>query len=337
VEPLDLELAKAARTLVVEKTLLGLEGEEHLLILADTETDEKVVWATARAAHVVGAKVAIISFAAPADVGEKAIVPRPVVAAMENSDVMLELSKRYLLFSKAWKQATEKGTRYLGLWGMDRKMMVRLIGKVNWSVMIELGKALQEISESATTMEIKAQAGTDLSFELSPERPFIRSETEGGLGGEIAWAPLEKTICGRAVLDGSIYPPEIGRIHTPIELNIDEGKIIGVEGGTDATVLEKWLASWKDPRMYNIAHFSYGFNPGAIPSDRILEADRVFGSIVIGLGYQRDIYRGNAGVAASHSDGTIMNPSIIIDGECIEENGAYVHPRLVRIVNQLFE
>ncbi|MGA2767022.1 MAG: aminopeptidase [Candidatus Bathyarchaeia archaeon] len=331
----DLELAKASYTLVKEETLLGLKPDEHLLICADTETDRMVVEAAARAAHLLGSKVAVIWYAAPPDIGEKANVPKPVAAAMSNTDVMVEFSRKYLLFSKAWKNAMENGVRYLGLWGMDVGMMVRLIGNVDWAKMIELGKELVQVSKKVDSMKITSSAGTNVAFKLDAHRPFIRSEVGGGLAGEIAWAPVEETVGGTIVLDGAIFPPEIGILHNPIELKVEKGRIVSIAGGAEAKKLERWLASWHDDSMYNIAHFSYGFNPGAKLSDKILEADRVFGSVVVGIGYQREYYKGKGGVAASHSDGTMQNPTILVGEDYLEKEGKYVHPRLAPISKAL--
>jgi len=332
---LNLELAKASDTLVREETLLGLKPNENLLICADTETDMAVVEATARAAHLARSKVAVIWYAAPPDIGEKATVPEPVAAAMLKADIMVEFSRKYLLFSKAWRRAMEKSVRYLGLWGMDVGMMVRLIGNVDWAKMIELGKRLVEVSKEATHMKITSSAGTNVYFRLDSDRPFIRSEVGGGLAGEIAWAPVEETVNGTIVLNGAIFPPEIGILHSPIKLRVIKGRVVRIIGGAEAKKLEGWLASWHDPSMYNIAHFSYGFNPGAKLSDKILEADRVFGSVVVGLGYQREYYKGKAGVAAAHSDGTMLNPTIFVDEDCLEKEGRYVHPRLASISKAL--
>jgi leucyl aminopeptidase (aminopeptidase T) len=328
----DLELAKAADKLVRERTLLGLEAGESLLICADTQTDRRVVESTARAAHVSGVKVATIWYAAPPDVGEKAVVPRPVAAAMASTDVMVEFSKKYLLFSESWRTAIERGVRYLGLWGMDADMAVRLVGNVNWPKLIKFGEKLAEVSKKVNTMRITSPAGTDVTFRLDAARPFVRSETQGGLAGEIAWAPIEESINGKIVFDGVVFPPEeIGLIRTPIELCLKRGKVTGIDGGAEARRLKQWLETWKDNNMYNIAHFSYGFNPGARLCDRIIEADRVFGTVVVGIGYQRDTYRGKAGTAASHCDGTMLVPSIRTANKYIEKEGRYVHPELAEL------
>jgi leucyl aminopeptidase (aminopeptidase T) len=40
-------------------------------------------------------------------------------------------------------------------------------------------------------------------------------------------------------------------------------------------------------------------------------------------------------VAAAHTDGSILNPSIYLDGVAIEKEGRYVHPELVEICRRL--
>ncbi|WP_406015974.1 hypothetical protein OG520_36500 [Streptomyces sp. NBC_00984] len=40
-------------------------------------------------------------------------------------------------------------------------------------------------------------------------------------------------------------------------------------------------------------------------------------------------------MAAAHTDGSVLGPSICLDGVAIEENGRYVHPELVEICREL--
>ena len=55
----------------------------------------------------------------------------------------------------------------------------------------------------------------------------------------------------------------------------------------------------------------------------------------IGLGTQGEGLGGKSWVAANHTDGIILNPSIYCDGKAIEENGFYVDPECVRICGEL--
>ena len=68
---------------------------------------------------------------------------------------------------------------------------------------------------------------------------------------------------------------------------------------------------------------------------RIEEDERIFGCVEIGLGTQGEGLGGKSWVAANHTDGIILNPSIYCDGKAIEENGFYVDPECVRICGEL--
>jgi leucyl aminopeptidase (aminopeptidase T) len=39
--------------------------------------------------------------------------------------------------------------------------------------------------------------------------------------------------------------------------------------------------------------------------------------------------------AASHTDGIVLNPSIVLDGVAIEKDGVYVHPDVIEACHQL--
>jgi len=125
--------------------------------------------------------------------------------------------------------------------------------------------------------------------------------------------------------------------------------VTGIQGGSEAKIFENWVKNFDDPNMYKLAHYSYGFNPGARLTGKILEDERVFGSIEMGIGSQRPRFEGTVGSiemgigsqrprfegtvgpAKAHTDGIVLNPTIELDGVVIEEKGKYVHPELARI------
>ena len=123
----------------------------------------------------------------------------------------------------------------------------------------------------------------------------------------------------------------------PVRLTIENGVCTKIDGpGREAHLFKKWMASWNDPKMYWVAHISCGFNPGIPePTGRIEEDERVFGCVEIGLGTQGEGLGGKSWVAANHTDGIILNPSIYCDGKAIEEDGFYVDEELARICKEL--
>jgi leucyl aminopeptidase (aminopeptidase T) len=112
-------------------------------------------------------------------------------------------------------------------------------------------------------------------------------------------------------------------------LHIEEGYIRRVEGGYEARLFERWLASFDDPIMYMVDHACYGFNPGVSrPTGRILEDERVFGCTQFGIGP-------SSKGAPSHTDGVVLNPSVWADDVQLEEEGRYVHPELMELCRKM--
>ena len=88
--------------------------------------------------------------------------------------------------------------------------------------------------------------------------------------------------------------------------------------------------------MYHLAHYSLGFNPGVKKcTGRIVEDERTFGCIEMGIGSQGPQIMGKTWKSASHTDGIVLNPTIILDGKIIEKEGKYIHPVLVKICKEL--
>ena len=61
-----------------------------------------------------------------------------------------------------------------------------------------------------------------------------------------------------------------------------------------------------------------------------------FVNFKFGIGSQGKMIRGSYWTAASHTDGVVSKPTIIVDGVTIEENGKYVDPELAEICNAFF-
>jgi leucyl aminopeptidase (aminopeptidase T) len=120
---------------------------------------------------------------------------------------------------------------------------------------------------------------------------------------------------GRAIIDSYFWPPkEIGPLEKPIHLDIERGKVSNISSDTkESCILEKWLKG----RDQNIAHLSIGTHPKATLNKSLLEAERHFGSLVIGIGQY-----------PFHADGIIKKPKIDIDEAPFLEAGRFLHKDL---------
>jgi leucyl aminopeptidase (aminopeptidase T) len=339
----DLELAKSARTLIEE--MIKLKPGEEILIYADTESDWRVVEETAKAAYTSGGNVSIFRYSTPRGVAEAAdsAIPKPLAVAMQNCDIMIEFSNKYLLYSTPWIKAMETNkVRYLCLSGMTADMMVRCIGNINIPILVEFQEKIAELTKKARKMRITTPAGMDIEFENSPERPIFREGIvnkkpgEYMLIGQVDWAPMEDSINGIIIFDGSVWPPEELRlVKNPICLEVEAGAVKKIYGGREAKVFDRWLKNFNDPAMYNIAHIAYGCNPGAKLTGYIVEDERIWGSVEWGLGHQAKSFKGKACPAKSHTDGICLNTSIWMDGQQISDEGIFMHPELSALAKKL--
>ncbi|HWQ17955.1 MAG TPA: hypothetical protein VNL13_09020 [Sulfolobales archaeon] len=339
----EFELAEAARKLV-DKVLHIRPGEE-VVITADSGSDWRVVVATAQAVRLAGARPLVLWFNMArgfAMQAEKDIPVRAIRAAVLNSDVWIEFNKNWLLYSSIYEEAIKSGRiRYLILVGMDADMMVRMIGRINIEALLEFQKRLQSIVADSKEFSLVSPEGTNMSFKNDPSRPIlVEGEVTGpgdyALIGQVDWAPIEESINGVFVVDGSIYPPaELGSLRKPVKITIEKGRIVSIEGGREAEILRKWLEDLEDPNMYNVAHIALGCHPNAKLTGNILEDERVWGAVDWGFGSQSPTFKGKLGIAVSHFDALALGTTLIADGEPLIKNGEYVHRNLADLVKKL--
>jgi leucyl aminopeptidase (aminopeptidase T) len=137
-----MELGKAADTLV--NYVLRVKKDEDVLVYGDDIVDFEVLKATAAAVKCAGATPTIvihetreISFTEP---------PKPLAAAMMDSDVTVEFSARAILYTQGQTNALKRNRAYICLTSLDREAMVRTLGWVNYPKMVELGDKLAAIT-----------------------------------------------------------------------------------------------------------------------------------------------------------------------------------------------
>jgi len=340
----EYELAKAAYKLVTE--MLKLKSGETFVITADTESDPRVVDATAAAAFSVGAKPMVIWTASPLGVGKAADPMLPVealAAALKEADAWIEFNNEWLLYSTPYEIAVKenKKLRYLNACGMNVDMMTRIIGRVDFSTLREYMEKLVSLTKSAKHVRMTTPAGGDVEFENDPNRPVTCETGDASVpgshmqAGQIGWSPVFESINGTIVFDGSVVPP-IGLVSEPIKLHVKEGRIVKIEGGKDARTFEAWLKSFNDPNMLRMAHVCYGCNPGAKLTGDIVEDERIWGATEWGIGYVGPMLTGGEPIpAASHTDGICLNTSVWLDGEQIWDKGRSVHPELAELAKKL--
>lgn len=349
----EFELMKAAEILTRE--LFKLKPGETFIITADTESDPHIVEATASAAFITGAKPMIIWLAAPTTGGRAADDFWPseaLVGALRGADAWVEFNGKNILYSTPYDIAMKENRRlrYLCLAGCSTDIMVRCIGRVEYPVLQKLIEKIAEMTRNAKRVHVTSPAGTDVEFNMpktqdgkpDPNRPYTAragyADVSGAhmMGGQVGGVPDLDSINGTIVFDSSIGPVPCGLLEEPVRLTIKGGTIVKVEGGRQAREFDVWMRSFNHPRMLKIAHFNYGFNPGAKLTGNTVEDERVWGCTQWGIGnLDARLVKPDGIPAPSHTDGQSLNSSVWLDGKQIMDQGRMVEPYLTELAKKL--
>lgn len=322
------EMERAARKLADE--ILQIKPGQTVAITADTATDGRVVWASARAIYAAGGTPIVLYY--HTQLRPQMEPPAPIAAAVASADIWIEHAVSYTMYTHAWHKALEAGVQYCELGGMDVDGMVRCIGRQDVSLLAEMGDEVVRLLTDAE-MRVTSTAGTDVTFnnrgvkvgefkmKANPQKIPIM------LAGQVSWSPVEESLNGKIVADGILYPPtEVGIMAETVEFEVKGGRIVAINGGKEARLLRNWIEQLNDQTMYRIAHISMGFNPGIpVPTGRVVEDERAFGDIDFGFG----AWVGRP--AAGHFDFTCRQVTITAGSAALQENGRFVHPALARI------
>jgi leucyl aminopeptidase (aminopeptidase T) len=326
------ERFRKAAELAVTKCA-SLRAGEKALVLADTGTDQRVIKAFSVAATVAGGVVSTVIFQKPEAAHTEP--PPPVVAAMCKADAIFDVTTVHITLSKAYGKARDSGARILMMSGLPIKMFLHpAVLEIDIERLGRLTEKIVYLAFKAETCKITSALGTSFEMKFSKERPLRTCYCRVAGPGELnympsgAWyfAPIEETVRGTIVIDGSLYPP-IGKLKTPVELIVDEGKIEKIKGKIEANRFQQWMSKLKDPNMFYIAHVGSGTNPKASLTGNIMIDERILGAVNVGIGNNMGVLKGLIR-AKSHSDGIILRPSMYFDDDIIIKNGYYVHPSL---------
>lgn len=324
---------------IVEE-VFPIQPGENVVVTADTISDWRAVTELVKAIYGAGAMPTLIVH--PTTLVATSDPPEPVIAALQAADAWIEMNDSYLLYSNAWKKAMAAGVRFFTLGG-DVDSLVRMVGRINYAVLDSLANKLVELSNRAAEMHITSANGTDLRIKVDPESSegHVLRGGEGILSaewtgttqvppGQSTFGHVKAGIDGILVFDGALYPPaEIGVLRETVTLEINKGRIVNTSGGREAQVFERWQKGFNHPGMYEIAHCTYGFNPGVNRcKGEIGHDERVFGCMEFGIGSAWSD-------APGHADGVLLQPSVWADDIQLEQDGRYVHPELAGLARQL--
>ena len=325
--------------------LANIKKGMQVLVITDTAHDPRVWQVVMSTISEVGAEGTLAMFdPRPADYFDP---PRAVCEAMLKSDVNILLATTGMLHAPANFEAMRTGVPVICMdGGMTFEMFQSgAVTEDQRQMAVRQHYVAKNIfGENAKMCRVTSKYGTDFSYSVEnrifipalPDENFVAYKINNMTrnvkyprprflypNGEFNVPPVEGTGNGKLVIDLTMH--QFGRLKTPIELTIKNGRIVSINGGPEAWTLRNYLEKFGDENATICpAEASIGINSKAMVRGVQREDKNILGSIHFGIGTNVDV--GGTIYSNIHMDGVILEPTLYVDGEMRIEHGRFLRP-----------
>lgn len=258
----------------------------------------------------------------PATYQHGAEPPVVVVEAILEYDVAFLMTNYSLSHTAARQAGTDKGVRIASMPGVEAYMFAD-DGPMNADYEVDNADcvAWAEKLTQGKQVHITTPYGTDLKFTIEGRTGGVDNGLYCNTGdwgnlpaGEAYVSPIEGSAEGVLVVPAGWYP----KLKETMTLTIEDGLVTSVVGGGEvgAQFLEIFDFD-KDAVKHrrNCAELGIGTNSKASRTDNVLEAEKIKGTIHIGIGDSSHL--GGVNESDSHEDFVLNKPTLVIDGETL--------------------
>ena len=239
---------------------------------------------------------------------------------MLQADVILAVTLYSLTHTKAVKDCINKGIRVASMPNLSEFSIKEGGLTADYEKVREITNKVFDLVKNSKIVRVIAKNGTKVEFsvegrEWHKDNGWLNEK--GSLGnlpaGEVFVAPLENSVNGKIVFDSFPFSK------SKILLEVKNGKVFEARGDTEN--LERIFLELGE-KARQIAEFGMGTNYKAKIIGNTLEDEKVLGTCHFALG--NNVNFGGVNDVAFHADGTIKEPTVIIDSKVIMKNGKLV-------------
>jgi 2,5-dihydroxypyridine 5,6-dioxygenase len=321
-----------------ELELCNLKEGETLLVFADSMFNPHYAAAFRGAAMMLGAEV--VHMEVPHST--ESLASRTIIEAWKAADIAIPLTSRIpWLYSDAHNEALDAGTRTL----MVQEPVDILRRLFPDEAVRKRTEAGADLLTQGRTMRVTSEAGTDLTLDKTG-RPGIGQYGIADLPGRwdhwpsglVACAPIEGSVEGTFVLDRGDIILNLGRhVESPVHFTLREGRIVDIDGGTDARLLQDLFEQANDEKAFIVSHIGWGTEHRAqwhtigtryFESGGVMDAESFYGNMQIAFGSNFSRFLEGENKVAFHLDLPTRNHSIWVDDELIVDRGVIVPEKL---------
>jgi leucyl aminopeptidase (aminopeptidase T) len=307
------ELERASETVVGQ--CLGVRAGEDVVIVADRGT-RAIGDALRDAAAALGAEP-VLAVMEPRTVdGEEP--PAPVAAALAAATVFIAPTTRSLSHTRARKAASERGARGATLPGVTEDMLARLMA-ADFDRMGRRSRAVAELLTGAQEAHVSCPRGTDFRADLSG-RDGIADDGDLRAPGAFGNLPCGEGFASPRSGEGRLVVRSlatIGLLDEPVTLTVAGGRLADSTSAAFSALLD---GAGTDGR--NLAELGVGTNERATLTGRILEDEKMLGTVHVAFGASAGI--GGTVSVPVHLDVLVEDATLDVDGTRVLDRGRFV-------------
>jgi 2,5-dihydroxypyridine 5,6-dioxygenase len=192
--------------------------------------------------------------------------------------------------------------------------------------------------QEAKEMHIVSRAGSDYVLRKDGRKGAYQCGVASEPGqwdhwpsGLVACAPLEDSAEGTYVIEsGDVLLGMWRHAQSRVVLTLEKGKIVKIEGGPDAYLLQAHLDRAGDEGAFRFAHAGWGIDERADWGHVGMDSESKYGTVLVAIG--RNVFDapapycglGGRNVSEVHFDICCRNTDLYLDGELIIEDERFV-------------
>lgn len=321
---------------------LKVRDGENVVIVTDRET-EKLADALVAQAKGVGAEVQKFVMEdygdRPEDGSNPLAFPAEIGEALNNTQVSFYIAQGKKGELQTFripmlKIVEEKKIRHGHMPGFNEKIMKQGMG-ADYAKIQEISAKVAGIVKDAKEIRVTTAAGTDMTATFDTKYKWVICDGDIKAGhwsnlpdGEVFTAPTNAN--GKVVVDGCLgdfFTEKYGDLgSTPLSYELKDGRAVK---GTVECKNEELKNEWEqytfetDENSNRLGEFAIGTNVGLTELIGNLLQDEKFPGIHLALGSPYPDKTGAEWESKAHNDGVLRNPTIIVDGKTIMENGKF--------------
>jgi aminopeptidase len=293
---------------------------DRVLVVLDTIHGYELSRIMMKAASKLNVNLAVVIMKPREYPGEEP--PSIVVEAMMASDVVICATSMTMFYTKARIAACKAGVRFLSMAGGTPSTLASKAMLVDFRKQEKLVEKVAKYLTRASLVHISTDKGTDIELNITGREGHAITglckrpgDAQGVPDVEAYVAPLENSANGTLVVDASTSVT--GLLKTPITIDVQDGRVRRICGGSQADRLFAILHNTKNRNSFRIGEFGFGLNPLARFCGSIIEDEAVMGSVHIAFGENRPL--GGRNMAPIHVDLVLRHPRVELDGKLVLE------------------